>query len=252
MMVYTITGENDFLIDDKVKNIVQDLISKYSDIETEKIDSFRDVNDIKMNLINYSIFSNKRLLILDTPSSLKGFDEMIINSFDEFNESLFLILIERKLDKRSSYYKFLIKKTNLFDLNHIKGAGITRWLIDWVRSKDGQIEYSDADYLIKRIGNNQLILSHEIDKLLLFQKRITKNSIDLLTESSIQSTIFNLLSEAFNNNLEKALTIYNDQRNQGIEPEVIMSMITWQLKVIALIKSNSNNTRVFLEESKIQ
>ncbi len=71
----------------------------------------------------------------------------------------------------------------------------------------------DAKYLVMRVGANQQTLSNELAKLLSYDKAITRQTIDLLTEQTPQSTIFELLDAAFAGNSKKAMELYAEQRD---------------------------------------
>jgi len=198
------------------------------------------INDISMELSGYSLFNDKRLVILSEPSKLKGFDEQAEQIFTQAPDSTTVAVIEPHLDKRKSYYKYLKANTEFKQLDALNGPVLVKWVNDYVNELGGQIAASDANYLVDRVGDNQLILSQEIKKLLLYSKKIDKESIDMLTERSASSSIFELLDAAFNLNVKKALRIYNDQRIQKVEPEQILAMISWQLNALAIYMSSKN------------
>ena len=89
----------------------------------------------------------------------------------------------------------------------------------------------------ERIGMNQQLLATELDKLLLYDPTITRTTIELLTEPAPQSTIFELIEAAFGGDSNRALALYRDQREQKVDPAQIIAMLTWQLRVLALIKT---------------
>ncbi len=198
------------------------------------------INDISMELSGYSLFNDKRLVILSEPSKLKGFDEQAEQIFTQAPDSTTVAVIEPHLDKRKSYYKYLKANTEFKQLDALNGPALVKWVSDYVNELGSQIAASDANYLVDRVGDNQLILSQEIKKLLLYSKKIDKESIDMLTERSASSSIFELLDAAFNLNVKKALRIYNDQRIQKVEPEQILAMISWQLNALAIYMSSKN------------
>ncbi len=248
-MVYLATGKNRYYIDEQIRDIMVKLKQQSPDLAVDKISSYDSLIDLKLNLLNYSIFSSQRLVILDSPSRLKGFGEMLQDIYKDFSEDLTLILIEQEIDKRSLYYKFAIKNATLISRDNMTGGQLLSWITDYVKDNSGQIDFSAATHLINRVGNNQLNLKNELDKLLLYNSKITKESIDLLTEASIASNIFNLLDAGFNANLKLAIKIYQEQRSQDNDPAIIISMIVWQLKNLALIKSSNMNEAAFLRET---
>src|SRR5690606_24141563 len=76
-----------------------------------------------------------------------------------------------------------------------------------------------------------------INKLVLFDPHISRESIGLLTEPLPQSTMFQLLDAAFAGDNKRALELYDEQRAQKVEPQAILGMIAWQLHVLALVKT---------------
>jgi len=106
--------------------------------------------------------------------------------------------------------------------------------------------------LAVRGGLNQQLLSNEIEKLVLYDKNVTRESIDLLSEATPQSTVFQLLEVAFAGNAKRALSIYEELRAQRVEPPQIVAMLAWQLHVLALIKTAGDRTAVSISaEAKI-
>ena len=57
-----------------------------------------------------------------------------------------------------------------------------------------------------------------------------------MTEATPQSRIFELLNAAFSDQKQKALRLYGEQRAQKVEPQEVLAMIVWQLRLIALAK----------------
>jgi DNA polymerase-3 subunit delta len=238
-MIVTLTGDNRYLIDNELKRLKDEL--GLTNLDITLINSQESsINDISMELSSYSLFNDKRLVILSEPSKLKGFDDQAEQIFSQVPDSTTVAIIEPSPDKRKSYYKYLKANTEFKQLDALNGPSLARWVTEYVHGQGGQIAGNDADYLVDRVGDNQLILSQEINKLLLYSKKINKDSIDILTDRSASSSIFELLDAAFNLNVEKAIKIYNEQRIQRIEPEQILAMISWQLNALAIYMSSKN------------
>ena len=70
---------------------------------------------------------------------------------------------------------------------------------------------------------------------MLLGNKITKKEINEITDQSINSKIFDLLNSAFEGNKKRTLQLYEEQRYLKVEPELILSMMSWQLTNIAYI-----------------
>jgi DNA polymerase-3 subunit delta len=90
---------------------------------------------------------------------------------------------------------------------------------------------------VERVGSSQQLLGGELEKLILYNPQITRETIELLTDATPQSTIFQLLEAAFAGNTKQALQLYSEQRALNVEPAQIIAMLAWQLHVLAIIKT---------------
>jgi DNA polymerase III delta subunit len=68
-----------------------------------------------------------------------------------------------------------------------------------------------------------------------YDPKVTRDSIEQLTEPLPQSTVFELLDAAFSGRSEQAFTLYKEQRALKIEPQAIMALVAWQLHVLAVV-----------------
>ena len=93
---------------------------------------------------------------------------------------------------------------------------------------------------MERLGTNQALLANELDKLLIYDSRVSKKNIDLLTEPNPQSKVFDLLDAIFSGQKGRALKLYDEQRAQKVEPQAILAMIAWQLNIISIAKYSKN------------
>jgi DNA polymerase-3 subunit delta len=115
-------------------------------------------------------------------------------------------------------------------------------LVKTAKGRGGALSSSDARYLVERVGTNQQILANELDKLLLYNEQVTRQTIDTLTDETPQSTIFQLLEAAFAGQTKRALKLYEEQRAMKVEPQQIIAMLAWQLHILAVIKTAGERT----------
>ncbi|HXR50083.1 MAG TPA: DNA polymerase III subunit delta, partial [Verrucomicrobiae bacterium] len=136
-----------------------------------------------------------------------------------------------------SYHRFLKKATGFREFPELDQNGLARWLTDMAKERNGSLSPGDARYLVERVGANQQLLANELEKLLLYNAKITRETIDLLTDPTPQSTIFQLLEAAFVGNKRRALELYAEQRALKVELPQIIAMLTWQLHILVIIKT---------------
>ena len=240
-MITTLTGENSFALQSRLREITAAFAAEHGDLAVERVDAEEvDFARLREAAAGLPFLAAKKLVVLQSPSANKQFLEKFEQLFDELPETNDLVLIEPKLDKRLAYYKFLKSRTDFQTFPELDTAGLARWLTEAVKQGSGSISPADARYLVERVGANQRLLSNEIDKLLLYNPKITRQSIDLLTEPTPQSTIFELLESAFAKRTKRAMELYDEQRALKVEPQQIVAMLAWQLHVLAVIKTAGN------------
>jgi DNA polymerase III subunit delta len=237
-MIVTLTGANGFLLGRELTRLVEEFVAEQSDLALERLDGEEaSFERLREALTSLPFLVNKKMVVLRAPGANKQFAEKVEQLFTEISTTTDVILVEPKLDKRSAYYKFLKKKTDFREYNEPDANGLARWLSETAGQQGGSLSPVDARSLIERTGGNQQSLGNELDKLLLYDPKITRQTIDLLTDAAPQSTIFQLLEAAFAGNTRRAMELYEEQRALKVEPAQIIAMLSWQLHVLAIIKT---------------
>jgi len=217
---------------------VADFVTAHSDLALERIDAEEaEFNRLLESLTSLPFLADKKMVVLRRPSANKQFIEEAEKLLAEIPETTEVIIVEPKLDKRLTYYKLLKKSTNFREYKQLDVAGLARWLVNEAKAKGGSLNQRDAQYLVERVGLDQQLLGNELEKLLLYNTTVTRETIDLLTEATPQSTIFELLESAFSGNAKRAMELYREQRALKVESPQIIAMLAWQLHILALIKA---------------
>jgi len=252
-MVTTLTGENVFGLKGELDLLVSKFLGEYGELALERVDGEEvEFNRISEALTSLPFLASKKMVVISRGSANKRFAEQIEEILNNLPETTDVILVEQKLDKRSGYYKYLKKATDFREYNQLDLNGLSRWLVGEAKAKGGNLIQRDAQYLAERVGLNQQLLSNELEKLLLYDTNVTRENIDLLSEATPQSTVFQLLEVAFAGNAKRALSIYEELRAQRVEPPQIVAMLAWQLHVLALIKTAGDRTAASISaEAKI-
>lgn len=237
-MMVVMTGDNGFALRQELKRLVDAYVAEHGDLGLERLDGQETGADIiKGALTSAPLLAERKLVVLKQPGASKEVQERAEDLFGDIPGTTDLIIIEPKFDKRLNYYKFLKKHADFREFAEPDVSGLARWLADTAGERGGSLSPGDARYLAERVGARQELLAGELEKLLLYDPRISRETIDLLTEPAPQSTVFQLLESAFAGDSRRALRLYADQRSQNVEPPQIIAMLAWQLHVLAVIKT---------------
>jgi DNA polymerase III subunit delta len=237
-MITVLTGENRFVLQQELQRIVGSFVAEHTDMALEQIDGEdAEFDRIREALQSMPFLASKKLVVLRNPGANKQFVESAESLLLDLSEVTDVVIVETKPDKRTAYYKFLKKHTDLKEFNELDTPQLAKWLATAAKEAGGVLSPSDASYLVNRVGTNQLSLQNELQKLLNYDKKITRESIDLLSERTPQSTTFDLLDAALRGDKAHALQLYKEQRSMKVEPQQIIALLGWQLHALAVVKT---------------
>lgn len=252
-MIITLTGSNDFMLGEALRQLRQDFVNECTDMGLETYDG-QDVDPKQLPSILQALpfLVAKRMIIFRQPSAQKAVQDAVEQLLDSVTDTTDLVIVEPKLDKRTSYYKALKKQTDFKEFTPLDEPKLAQWLVAQAKEQEGSLSSSDATYLVRRVGANQLLLANEVQKLLSYQPQISRQTIDELTEPTPQSSVFDLLDAALSGNKQKTVALYHEQRQQKVEPLAIMGMLAWQLHILALVKTaEARSPSAIASEGKI-
>lgn len=237
-MITTLTGENEVERAAELRRRVAEFEAEHGDMAVERLDgeeaTYERLCEAAQSL---PFLAARKLVVLRAPGTNKDFAEKFEEFVQGVSETNDVIILEPKLDKRLVYYKQLKKLTDFKDFAALDANGLVRFAVDYVKSRSGVLGSGDARLLIERVGTNQTSLRHELDKLLTYDTHITRESIELLSEKTPQSSVFELLEAAFSGNAQRTMRLYDEQRALKVEPQQIIAMLAWQLHVLAVVKT---------------
>lgn len=223
--------------------LIDVFIKKYTDLGLERLDAEEASYDRLVEAVQSLPFlADRKLVVIRDGSMNTDFTNAIESFLDAVTDSTDVLLVERKLDKRTAYYKQLKKLTDFHEYVVLDANGLAQFAVQCAKEQGGSLALADARLLVERTGANQMLLVHELDKLLTYDPNITKESIVSLTDEVPQSKIFDLLDAAFAGQTNRTQAVYADQRAQGTEPQQIVAMLVWQLYVIAVVKTGQQRS----------
>lgn len=233
-MVYLLYGLKDFQINEEIKNLTKNQndmnISRYDLNNTPLKDAIDDAE-------TYSMFAETKTVIVENASmftTLTSKDSDIVENYlNNINKSTNLIFTSHteKIDTRKKITK-LIKKVGIVkEFNEeISPLNLTKNLL-----KDYDISEKTINLFLDRVGNNQLIIQNEINKIKIYKnkdKNITDKDIINLTNKNIDIDIFKLIDYIVQKNKEKAIELYYEMLKINEEPIKIIVILANQFRIM--------------------
>jgi DNA polymerase III subunit delta len=242
-VIITLTGANFYLLKRRLDELSGKFAAEYGELALEKIDAEEVEPPAILEAVQSLPFlANRKMVVVRNIGANKAASGQIEQIIGSAGDSTDLVFYEPAPDKRSSYFKVLKSQTQLEEFPEMDSRELTKWLAEEAKKQKAELSIPDANYLAERVGPNQQQLANELDKLVIYEPKITRDNIDLLTEKTPQSKVFDLLDAAFAGNKKRALELYDEQRAQKVEPQAIMAMMAWQLKLLALAKLGAHKS----------
>ena len=234
-MTITLAGSNFYSLKRRLDELAGKFLAEHGELALERIDAEEaDPAAILEAVQSLPFLASRKMVVLRSLGANKTASGQIEQIIDAAGDGCDVIFYEPLPDKRTSYFKVLKSKTQLEEFNELDPRGLAAWLAEEAKKAGGQLSLSDANYMVERVGASQELLANELEKLLIYDSKISRENIDLLTVKTPQSKVFDLLDAAFGGDKKRALELYAEQRAQKVEPQAIMAMIAWQLELIAL------------------
>ena len=235
-MITTLSGENGFALRQELRGIVDGFVDEHGDLALVRLDGEDStVAQMQEALESMPFLASRKLVVLSAPSAQKEFAERAQDLLMNTSEVTDVVVVEPKLDKRSSYYKLLKSRTEFREFPELDASRLAAWLCDRAKQRGGSLSSADARYLVERVGAHQQLLANELDKLLAYEAHVTRQSIEMLTEANPQSTIFDLLDAVLAERRRDAMCLYEEQRQLRVEPQQLLAMMAWQLHIMSLV-----------------
>lgn len=242
-MVITLSGGNFYSLKRRLDELIGEFIKEHGELALERIDAEEAEPQAVLDAVqSLPLLASRKMVLVRGGAANKEISGQIEQIIDSAGDTTDVIFYEPAIDKRGVYFKVLKSRTQLEEFGELDARGLAQWLADEAKNQGGQLTLTDANYLVERVGTSQEQLANELEKLLTYDSKISRDNIDLLTQKTPQSKVFDLLDAAFGGNKRKALELYEEQRAQKVEPQAIIAMIGWQLKLLALARTGGQRS----------
>ena len=236
----------------KLKNkigISGDII--YYDIE--------NISDIVVESSTIGMFNPYKFIVIDTSSYFSSKKDMDISSlthyFDNYNVNSYLIFTygSSSIDSRRKLFK-LISDNGVVKKLEANSEYLNDFISTYIKDNGYSMDMNSMSYLLSRCDNNIDNIRNELDKLMLYKlndKVITRDDISLLTIEDINDTVFELVSSILKNNNERAMKLYYNFINNGMDVSQIIAVISNQIRLLFQVKRLYNSGKSNDEIAKI-
>ena len=271
-MIYIITGDEEFLIKEKAKELIDNL-NQESQLNVDHING-ENINyqELLNQISNLSLFDEKKISYIENffsnfnkKNKKKDIDNFYA-SLKHLIHNTELIFVElpkvnyqnyrnETLTKKNIIFKQIPNETQFFELNKINNFRNNREIINWCKKKcqklDIQIEDDALIELVDLKNNNLRALVNELNKLHAYSdgKKIEKSHVQLLTNEWKEYNIFPIIDSIVAGNGHQVREQINTLILRGeISRQEIMYRIAKQTSEFLKVSSVKNLTKNQIEK----
>lgn len=212
------------------------------DFSEEKIDAAELITKISSG----GLFSQKKLVVVKNILAAKS-DSGIVSLADYLkknkeDKNVILVFWEAgSFDKKNPLAKILPKVGKCQQFEKLLGAKLKSWIAGEVeKAGNGKVSISPAavDRLAVFVGNDLMLLSKEIEKLVSFknQGEISEKDVELLVRAKIGTDIFETIDALARGDKKTAVRLLHDHLESGDDPFYLLSMYFYQFRNLLKVK----------------
>lgn len=192
--------------------------------------------DLKEEMLSYSMFSEKKLIIVNNLLSNQKNKEDFLSQIDLFKKSEnILILVEENEVLGKIIDDF--DKVNKFDL--LSGLKLKDWIKKKVVLLESEIEEEAINKIVEYIGGDLWQINNELMKLSSYSKKITSDDVFKMVRPKNEINIFDTLDAVAQKNKKKAISLLRIHVDKGDSPVFLLSMIASQIRNIISVKNGA-------------
>ncbi len=254
---YLLYSGDGAILNKEINDLEKKLDISDNDIIYYNID---DIDGIINEASTIGMFSLNKFIIINMDSYFKDKKDipninLLENYFDSYNSNSYLVFVcnSDSIDSRKKIVN-LIKKYGIVKKLEVNDNYLNDYVSNYLKDNGYKINNGDVVYFINRVGNNINNVTNELDKLMLYKindKIINRNDIDLLTVENIDDSIYDLVNCILKNDNEKAIKLYNNFIDNGMDVNQIVAIIAAQIRLLYQVKRLYNSGKSNDEIAKI-
>lgn len=254
---YLLYSSDGAILNKEINDLEKKLDISDTDIIYYNID---DIDGIINEASTIGMFSLNKFIIINMDSYFKDKKNipninLLENYFDSYNSNSYLVFVcnSDSIDSRKKIVN-LIKKYGIVKKLEVNDNYLNDYFNNYLKDNGYKINNGDVVYFINRVGNNINNVTNELDKLMLYKindKIINRNDIDLLTVENIDDSIYDLVNCILKNDNEKAIKLYNNFIDNGMDVNQIVAIVAAQIRLLYQVKRLYNSGKSNDEIAKI-
>lgn len=199
--VYSITGDDEFLVSQAVKIIKEGLVTCFDEFNYAKVDNDSAKTADYANIINTMPFGDSyRVVVFYKPlaEQVKAINKLLGNDLGKV--VIVCVQPSAKLDNEQ-----------LIDCNHLDKVDLVRWINNYLAKTSTRIEKTALEYIVNMSGGDMAYLNTELPKLIAYvgDQTITYQDVEKTFTKNKNYFVYHLSSAIDTKNKKMQFDVLN-------------------------------------------
>ncbi len=278
--VYLFFGEEDRLKQEAVDALTKHIVTPdFADFDMDVLDGGNTTADAILASAGQVAFgSEKRLVVVRGMEQWRDRNrqtevERLAEGLSRLGAATCLVLVAaaeedegRRKTAVSTKLDNAVKRLGvLVTCPALKGEGLSHWVVARVQEQGKKIEPLAAHMLIDTVGNEMMILEHEITKLICYvgeRNTILAKDVGIVSASSPEDVVFALIDAIAKRDTDKALQLLLEVHRYDPKPQAVAGKLLallsrqyrllWQAKQLASRRIQPRDVRNLPEDVRAE
>ncbi|MEW6378130.1 MAG: DNA polymerase III subunit delta [bacterium] len=241
--LYLFTGDEPYFIEEAVS-----LVRSHALTGEEEKGNFHtlsgddlDFDTLRALVQTIPLSGKNRLIVLKGPEKIKKGDaDRLAQLLQKKQPSVRLILVAEKIDQRTRLGEVTQKEATAVHFYRLFEDRLPGWIVQKVRESGRTIPLPLAQVMAQMLGNDLYRIERELTKVYLYMGKdtqITRQHLVVVSGESRIFSVFDLVRNLGERNVEPALKILDKLMEEGTSQILLLAMIVRQFRQIYLARS---------------
>jgi DNA polymerase-3 subunit delta len=252
--VYLFFGAEDNLKHEAVEALVKQVVSPdFADFDLEVMDASSVTADVILASAGQVPFgSEKRMVVVRgmeqwREKSRSADAERLAEGIARLGNSTCLVLVASAEEEEARRKTAVTLKLDnaakkigaVVNCRALEGRSLQEWVMGRVREEGKQIDRDAVELLIHTVGNEMLLLEHEVIKLVCYVgdiPKVTMQDVGAVTASSPEDVVFTLIEAITQKQTDRALMLLQEVHRYDPKPQAVagklLALLSRQYRMI--------------------
>lgn len=240
-MIRLFFGDNDYALTQNTRRLRDEFVEEHGEHSLKLVEG-SDVTMVELPqlLQGQSLFAPSQLVVIRDLSANKPVWDELGDFLDGLGD-VDLVLVETKPDKRTRSFRWLQKNAEVREFGLPNEREAATWAQTHARSHGIELGQTEANFLINYAGIDQWRLHHDIEKLALAGKPISRQLVEELVEPNPTVSAFDLLDAIIAGRRDQAMQKLAVVRRSE-DPYRFIGLLVSQLYALAVCHAAAGKT----------